>query len=474
MKKSKRIGVLLCVLGVACAATYGITKHEEKVELIKNSDEIILELDSDTVTALSWEYEEEHLAFHKTDDVWYYDEDEAFPVDEEKMEELLDLFEAFGVSFVIEDVEDYSQYGLDDPMCTITVTAGEDTYKLQLGDYSTMDSERYVTLGDGKAYLVKEDPFDTFELTISDMIKHDEIPNLDKAKEIVFTGATEERIVYDEDSDLTYGDYDVYFLENGEETLPLDTTIMNQYLRTIRTLDPTDYVTYNATEEELEAYGMNDPELTITMTYSMTDEKTEKETEGSFVLQVSRDPKELAALEKEASEEKTADTDITAYVRIGDSKIIYKINDDDYKELMAISYNDLRHKEVLTASFKKINQFDISLDGVDYTITTEGNSEGRTYFYNDEELEIKSFQSALTALKTESVDDFTDEAPTEKEEISLVVHLDNTNFPEVSVKLYRYDGNDCLAVVDGESVSLVKRSLVVDLLESVYAIVLEK
>ena len=467
MKRSKRLIGLLGILGITCVATYGITKYEEEKELIKNSDEIILELDSEKVTALSWEYDEEHLAFHK-DENWYWDEDETFPVDEEKIMDMLDMFESFGVSFVIDEVEDYAQYGLDDPMCTIRVETETETYKLELGDYSTMDSERYVTLGDGKVYLVQKDPFDTFERTISDMILHDEIPPISEAEEILFTGAEETRIFYEKNSDKTYGDYDVYFMEQGEESLPLDTPTMNDYLRTIRNLNPKEYVTYNATEEELSTYGMTEPELTISLTYTAEDEETEEESAESFVLHVSRNPEELEREKKEGSED--TEEEINAYARIGESPIIYKISDEDYKALTAVSYNDLRHKEVLTASFKNINQIDISLEDADYTITTEGNSEGRRYFYNEEELEIGTFQSALTVLEAE---EFTDEMPTEKKEIDLVIHLDDPNYPEVNVELYRYDGNQCMAVVDGNPVSLVKRSQVVDLIEAVYAVVLE-
>ena len=467
MKRSKRLIGLLGILGITCVATYGITKYEEEKELIKNSDEIILELDSEKVTALSWEYDEEQLAFHK-DENWYWDEDETFPVDEEKIMDMLDMFESFGVSFVIEEVEDYAQYGLDDPMCTIRVETETETYKLELGDYSTMDSERYVTLGDGKVYLVQKDPFDTFERTISDMILHDEIPPVSEAEEILFTGAEETRIFYEKNSDKTYGDYDVYFMEQGEESLPLDTPTMNDYLRTIRNLNPKEYVTYNATEEELSTYGMTEPELTISLTYTAEDEETEEESAESFVLHVSRNPEELEREKKEGSED--TEEEINAYARIGESPIIYKISDEDYKALTAVSYNDLRHKEVLTASFKNINQIDISLEDADYTITTEGNSEGRRYFYNEEELEIGTFQSALTVLEAE---EFTDEMPTEKKEIDLVIHLDDPNYPEVNVELYRYDGNQCMAVVDGNPVSLVKRSQVVDLIEAVYAVVLE-
>lgn len=42
------------------------------------------------------------------------------------------------------------------------------------------------------------------------------------------------------------------------------------------------------------------------------------------------------------------------------------------------------------------------------------------------------------------------------------------------MQFYRYDGASCLAVVDGEPVSLVARSAVVDLMEAVRAIVLNE
>ena len=108
MNRSKRLSVLLCVLVIFCALTLGVSKYEERKEKIKNSDEIILELNSEDVTELSWEYGAETFAFHK-DENWLYDEDEHFPVNEEKVDQLLENFQSFGVSFIIEDAEDLSQ-----------------------------------------------------------------------------------------------------------------------------------------------------------------------------------------------------------------------------------------------------------------------------------------------------------------------------------------------------------------------------
>ena len=483
MKRSKRLGILLGILVVACAATIGVMKLEEYQEQIRTSDEIILEIDSDTVDSLSWENGSETLSFHK-DEKWVYDGDEMFPVDAGKVDELLEQFEAFGVSFVIESVEDYGQYGLDDPVCTIRLTAGDTSWEMQLGDFSAMDSQRYVSIGDGNVYLAANDPLEQFDAALSDMIDNDEAPELDNVTAMSFEGQDSYDVIYEEDSTRSYCADDVYFVPQGEDYLPLDTTLVENYLNSVHALELTDYVTYNATSEELEAYGMDAPELTLTVDYQYEDENEEL-VPDTFVIHVSRDPEERAAAEEAAQsagddaqkdpEESAEDEEeeVTAYARVGESPIIYQITSYEYKKLMAAARDDLRHKEVLTADFADITQVDITLEGSQYTLTAHGESgtedEDRTWSYGEEEVDISDFKSALNGLKADS---FTDSQPSGQEEIRLVIHLDNENHPQGEIALYRYDGADCLAVVNGEPVSLVARSLVVDLIESVHAIIL--
>ncbi|ALP93715.1 DUF4340 domain-containing protein [Intestinimonas butyriciproducens] len=460
--------ILLGLLLAACAATFGVIRYEEHKEVIRNSDAIVLEIDSDAVQTLSWEYGSETLAFHK-EDTWLYDGDAAFPVDEEKIQERLELFRAFGVSFIIEDVEDYGQYGLDKPICTIRLSTADETWEILLGNYSSMDSQRYVSVGDGNVYLVQNDPLDYFDAGLSDMIDHDETPDFDKVTGIRFAGTESYSITYEEDSGNTYCEEDVYFAERAGSLLPLDTSRVDAYLQKISGLSLTDYVTYNATAEELEACGLDTPELTVTVDYTYEDEARNEITQ-TFVLQISRDPEEQKAAEEASDQEEgTAEEEITAYARVGDSRIVYRITANEYKALMDASYDALRHLEVLSADFSDVTQLDISLEGAAYSITAEGSGDGRTYSYLGEELEIGDLQSTLESLKAES---FTDERPTQKKEIGLTVHLDNENYPEVRIELYRYDGTNCLAVVDGTPVSLVARADVVDLIEAVNEIVL--
>lgn len=472
MKRAKRIYVLLGILAVACIGTFLVMRVEEKKEQIKNSDEIVLEVSGDSVTSLAWEYEDTALAFHKGDS-WLYDDDEAFPVDEDKVAELLSQFEAFGVSFIIGNVEDYAQYGLDDPVCTISLSTEDESYEILLGDYSAMDSQRYISIGDGNVYLAAEDPFEDFEIGLSDMIKHDETPYFDSVTGVTFAGEESYSLTYEENSTDTYCEEDVYFTRKDGQNLPLDTSRVDSYLDSISSLGLTDYVTYNATEEELQSYGLDAPELSVTVDYTYENEE-EEEVSDTFVLHVSRDPEEKKeaeeAAEKEDEEDSSSETEeITAYVRVGESQIVYQITGDEYENLMEAAYDDLRHKEVLTADFADVMQIDITLEGNSYTITSEEEDEEKTWYYQEEELDIVELRSTIKALNADS---FTSEQATEKEEIRFTVSLDNENYPQVEIVLYRYDGSFCLAEVDGETVSLVARSDVVDLIEAVNAIVL--
>lgn len=457
MKRSKKLYTLLGVLAVVLIATIGVLKYEEKKEEIKNSGEVILEVAAEDVTGFSWEYDSESLAFYK-DGSWFYDEDEAFPVNEEKIESLLEEFEQVQASFVIENVEDYGQYGLDNPECTVTLETEEKTYEILLGDFSTMDSERYMSMGDGNVYLISQDPVEAFEITLDDMIAHDEIPDMDDVTEFTLTGAKNYTVTLEETS-TTYSEDDLYYIEKDGNMLPLDTDNVESFIQTIKNLDLTDYKTYNATEEDLAAYGLAEPELTITVKYPEEDEDGEKPIQ-TFTLNVGRDPEEADS----------TDDDIIAYVRIGESKMIYEITSTEYKELVTTTYDELRHQEIFWADFDSVNQIQITLEGETYTITADGKDDDRTYKYGDEEIEIDDLKTAFTGLES---DKFTDEEATGKEEISLTLQLENDNVSEMTITFYRYDGSSCLAVVDGEPTALVSRSEVVDLVEAVNAIVLD-
>lgn len=491
MKRYKRLIALAVLLVVGCAATLAMTRYEEKQEQIRTAEEVVLEIPADSVTALSWDYEGEHLSFHK-DGTWYYDDDEAFPVDDDKVGDILGKFEAFSVTFAIENVEDYSQYGLDEPDYTIHLTTETGSWDVKLGDFSKMDQQRYVDIGDGNVYLVSEDPMESIDPDISTMILDDTIPGWDAVTGITLAARDTTVITYAEDSTDTYNSAgDVYFLQSANGSKPLDTDLVEAYLDTLSGLSFGEYASYNVSDEELADFGLEDAELTVTVNYANTLED-ETEEPGTLTLTIGQNQQELQAAREaeEAGEEKTA---VTKYFRVGDSQIVYFLSDEDYETLSATGYDDLRHKEVFWAEFDTVYRLDITLEDQTHTLVAVTEDE-ETLWYKEadlppetteettgetqtteetapapESVDITDLKSALYALKASS---FTQDAPGDKAELSMTIYLENDQFPQVELVLYRVDGTTCLACVDGQPVSFVTRGSVVTLVEAVQTIVL--
>lgn len=474
MKRYKRVLILAAVLVVACIATFALSQYEEEQEQIRTSDEIIMQIPSENVLSVSWDYSGGGgLVFNKTDNGWKYQDDEAFPVSEEKVMDILEHFESYGVTFVIEDVTDYSQYGLDEPECTLHLATAERSYDIKMGNFSKMDEQRYIDIGDGNVYLVSEDPVDYVSSSLSNMILHDDTPGFEKVVDITFAGSENYTIVRTDESTNTYNpEDDIYFVEQDGKTVPLDTASVRTFLNTITSLDLLTYASYNVSEEELKTFGLDDPMLSVTVNYTYTgdDDETLSDT---CVIHISENPEERAASDANVAEGNTA-TAVTKYVRIGDSQIVYTMDDTDFAILKAVSYDDLRHKTLFWGDFEIVTQIDITLEGENHALTyaaedSEDEDSDYVWFFGKEVIEVDAVQDALESL---SADSFTDELPSKDEEIGLTLHLDNENFPTVEVRLYRYDGTLCLAVVDGDPVSLVSRSSVMDLVEAVQSIVL--
>lgn len=346
-------------------------------------------------------------------------------------------------------------------MCTIRITAGGESWTIQLGDYSKMDAQRYVSIGDGNVYLAAHDPLDEFDVTLDELIDQDDIPAFGQVSELRFSGAENYAVSYQEDGGNTYREDDVYFTERDGEQVPLDPDRVEDYLQAIQSLSLTDCVTYSANDDDLQACGLDSPELIIEVAYDGEDGAS-----GTFTLNVSRDPDERAA---EAPADGESEEEITAYARVGQSKLLYQITGAEYEALMAASYDALRHQEVLPAALEDISQVDMTLEGETYTLTAADSADGPAFAYQGETLESSDFQSALQALTAVS---FTDEAPTGKEEITLTLHLEGEGSPSVQIALYRFDGENCLATLDGKPLCLVDRSAAVALIEAVHAIVL--
>lgn len=462
MKRTKRIAILAGVLASACVATFAVTKYEKKQEEIKNTAAIIMEIPPSSVTSLSWESENSSLSFRKEDGIWKYNGDDAFPVDNEKISEILSHFESLRANFMIENVEDFGQYGLQNPETIIHISTADKDYELKLGDFSKMDEQRYVNAADGNVYLVDDDPLDALSSSLSDVILHDTLPYVEELTKLKLDGAESLTVSYEENSTASYAAEDKYFAKIDGKTVPLDSDSIDEYLNTINSLILNDYATYNASEEELKAYGLDTPELSITIDYQIDG------TADSFTLHIGQNQDELKEAAK-SSDDTTDSESVTKYLRVGDSPIIYILDDASYEVFAESTYKDLRHDELIWADMDQITGMDVTLEGETHSLTSKKNGDSRIWYYGDEEIDFSDIYRKLEAIEA---DTFTSDEPSQKEEIRLIVYLDNENFPQIEMELYRHSGTLCLAKVNGETISLVERTAVVDLMEEIQKVVI--
>lgn len=449
MKRQKKLLLLLGLLVIVSAVTLGVMKQEEHKEKIKNTPATVLEMKD--IDSVSWDYNDVSYTFRKEDGTWVYDADAAFPVDPEKMDDLLSQFASLGAAFTIEEPEDLGQYGLEKPQCTIRLTAGEQTAELTLGDFSQMDSQRYAALGDGNVYLLSHDPMEEFDTDLSGLILQDEIPTFGTVENIALSGGdsftrNEEGTGFDDD--------DLYFRDSDGGAL--DTDRVNAFVKNLQNTSLTDYVTYNATEQDLADCYLAEPEKTVTLTY--IPEEAESETQ-TFTLHLGKEP--------DPSDDETGQ----AYARVGDSKILYRISDTTYEALMACDYNDLRHKDVFCADFDQADSMTVTMEGTTWEFTKEipEDTDEAVWMLNGEAVDMTDVETTLKCLTAE---EFTANAPADRQELSVTVHLDREGPDEMTVTLYRQDGKQSLAQLNGKSLCYLRRSDAVSLTEALNAILL--
>ena len=471
--------ILLGVLAVLIAAVVIITNSQKKKEEIKVSGEIILTVNEENARTITWNSEENDYAFHRDSDrKWAYDKDAEFPVSQDEIEDVFDLFRALKATFVIEHVTDFAQYGLKDPLSTVTITTterqedmaeketqargesqapGEErTVQIFIGAFSVMDGQRYISIGDGNVYMVKDDPYETLNVPEKMMIQNDRIPYFTNIMNATVTTPDDSwTIGFDKENykEYSYARDDHYYMEKGGKKLMLDPTVSLNYFTNIVNTTLENYANYKVRDDELSLYGLDKPEYVLDLNTFTNDSTTGTVSYDSFRLLISRDPAQAASADGEA---KDGEAEVfKAYLRKDGSKIIYELDKAQYDKLTAVGYNDLRYKAMMPADIGDIEAIDFTVDGQTYTITTTLEDLTRTYYFDGKELNVSNLKNALTSL---TAAEFTDEKPAGQPELSMVFHFNHEKYPTVSLDCYRKDGNHSLVVVDGEPAALVLRT----------------
>lgn len=176
MKKQKKQLIALCILLLICIVAWaGLTKWNKSQEQKKQEEEeaskvTVTDVATEDVNAFSYQYNNETLSFVKEDGTWYYETDKSISLDQDTMKTLVATAAQLTAEQEIKDYEDLSEYGLETPLNTITLTTGDGTTTLLIGNKNDMLSQYYVKTDQSDSiYLAGSAVYTTYQKGIAEL-----------------------------------------------------------------------------------------------------------------------------------------------------------------------------------------------------------------------------------------------------------------------------------------------------------------
>ena len=149
MKKQKiQLIVLILVLAALAGSFFAVRKYKEtQAEKPVEEDGIaVLEVRTEDVINIIYDYEGETYQYEKVDGTWYFAQDHTQNVKQYYLSGMATGASSLIASQVLEDVKDLSQYGLDTPQQTIIFDTAVQRFRVNVGDANSMTSSYYIQL----------------------------------------------------------------------------------------------------------------------------------------------------------------------------------------------------------------------------------------------------------------------------------------------------------------------------------------
>ncbi|NLL76986.1 MAG: DUF4340 domain-containing protein [Clostridiales bacterium] len=172
-KQEKQLVVILILLIITAAAYIGMKyynkNHTEEKETVSYT---VTKEDASSVRQLSLTNENGEFSFTKEGDTWYEDSDKAIDIDVGMLEKTITAAVVLTSEDAVENVEDMSQYGLDNPEISVTYTTEKGSTTLKIGDYNSSISKYYVCVdGQNTVYTIDSSTRTYFTKSLDDLKK---------------------------------------------------------------------------------------------------------------------------------------------------------------------------------------------------------------------------------------------------------------------------------------------------------------
>ena len=468
-KKTVKLVSAVVVLGVLCAAYEGVnfyvTSQEEKETEENDTSVDLVSLEADDITAVSFTADQNEVEFDKKDDSWTEKSDANFPVNQDTVDSAVKGVASLTADQEISDVEDMSQYDLDNPQNTITLTTADGDTSLQIGMESS-NNQYYVKKEDDdkNVYMVSSSSIEPFMGTLYDFAESGTFPSVTSAT------ITDVKVDKENSYELTQDADNLFWnVSDGKTTEKADTTKAGTVTSAVGSLAYDKFVDYNCTDDS--KYGFDDPYAVITVKY--TEEEQETQTvEKTLTIYVG---------------DETGDD---RYVKVDDSKEVYTITKDSLTDILDSTMSDFYNLTVSYVSSNDLDSLEVQSADGDHTInivtetvkaededTTDTDSSDEsssddeeettttTYKLDGEDLDESTFTTFYNKLINMTAQERLTEEYTPEGNPAYTFIFKDTDGKETTVKYYEYDTNFYAAVVE-DKVYLVNKMNVKDLDEA--------
>ena len=337
-KKSVNLITAVGVLVVLSGAYVGVKAYVAKLEAAdtesaEEENPEIISIASADVKSIKFVIDKKEVTFEKDGDSWVKSDETAFPVDQDKIDTLVSSLSSIKAERTLENVEDASEYELDQPENTITVTTEDgETTVIQLGMENDSTSQEYIDLNKDSStvYVVSNSTFSSFEGTLYDFAKSGVFPTVDSStvSKISVDGKDSSYVVEKDENNF-------WNITGDGETEKADSAKATSLASALSSMAYSSYVNYNCAEDELSQYGLDKPYAEIAVDYQeevekeSTDDENEAENGAEEVSEASEDENqgdETADSETDGSESSDEDVDVAD---TEDSEVVENENTDE-------------------------------------------------------------------------------------------------------------------------------------------------
>ena len=175
-KQKEQLLLLAGILIVALVAFLLLSRLPDEEETEETPAYQVTNLEADLVTKLVYTNENGTITLLKSGDEWQCEEDKSIDIDEDTVETMVGKVASYSSENKMENVEDVSIYGLDQPSLTILVSDGTTSYTMLIGDYNETTYTYYMCLENDMStvYTTESVTISVFDHTLEDLTAEEE------------------------------------------------------------------------------------------------------------------------------------------------------------------------------------------------------------------------------------------------------------------------------------------------------------